>query len=278
MDQFVMSKKNKKQPKKTKKELQSLEKDLYKTTFRKEAEQIPLERLPSDEQLVLLKCINGEEPTEEEFAKLKEILVRYRKYIQKYQPAKTIKDGEQVVNIIKTEQELLDILDSPERRRLLVHLPLDGNIYEMDFEILQLEDSKAIRTLQVHLDLFKDYSDEEAKLYYKAQGGAKLTREEQHIVDKITDELNDKANEQQDEIILTFLANQLRLPESTDDYEKRKEFWRKFPFNAKFSVWLQVQDRLGLTEEADEKLFPTLEQSNGRSLFQDKQTSWNRHR
>ena len=254
-----MSKKNKKQPKKTKKELQSLEKDLYKTTFRKEAEQIPLERLPSDEQLVLLKCINGEEPTEEEFAKLKEILVRYRKYIQKYQPAKTIKDGEQVVNIIKTEQELLDILDSPERRRLLVHLPLDGNIYEMDFEILQLEDSKAIRTLQVHLDLFKDYSDEEAKLYYKAQGGAKLTREEQHIVDKITDELNDKANEQQDEIILTFLANQLRLPESTDDYEKRKEFWRKFPFNAKFSVWLQVQDRLGLTEEADEKLFPTLE-------------------
>lgn len=253
-----MSKKNKKKPIKTPQQLASLEKDLYKTTFRKEAEQIPLERLPSDEQLVLLKCINGEEPTNEEFTKLKEILVRYREYIQKYQPAKAVEDAEQVIKIIKTEQELLDILDSPERRRLLVHLPLDGKIYEMDFEILQLENSKAIRSLQVHLDLFKDYTDEEARLYAKAQGGAKLTREEQHIVDKITEEINDKANEQQDEIILTFLATQLRLPNSTDDYEKRKEFWRKFPFNAKFSVWAQVQDRLGLTEEANEKLFPTL--------------------
>lgn len=251
-----MSKKNKKKPIKTKAQLQALEKDLYKTTFKKEAEQIPIERLPSDEQLVLLKCINEEEPTAEEFKKLKEILVRYREYIQKYQPAKTVENAEQVVQIIKTEQELLDILDNPNRRKLLVHLPVDGRIYEMDFEILQLEDSKAIRSLQVHLDLFKDYTEEEAKLYAKAQKGTRLTREEQHIVDKITEELNDKANEQQDEIILTFLANQLRLPESTDNYEKRKEFWQKFPFNAKFSVWSQVQDRLGLNEEDNEKLFP----------------------
>lgn len=253
-----MSKKNKHKTK-TKEQLKSLEKDLYKTTFRKEAEQIPYERLPADEQLVILKCIQGEEPTEEEFTKLKEILVRYREHIQHYKPQETIENAEQVVQIIKTEQELLDILDNPKRRRLLVHLPLDGQIYEMDFEIKQLEDSRAIQSLQVHLDIFKDYTDEEAKLYAKSQGGAKLTKEEQHIVDRITQELNDKANAQQDEIILTFLANQLRLPNSTDDYEKRKEFWRKFPFNAKFSVWLQIQDRLGLTEEANEKLFPTLQ-------------------
>ena len=254
-----MSKKKTRKPKTTKSQLQSLEKDLYYTTFKKEAEQIPLERLQSDEQLVLLKCINGEEPTQEEFTKLKEILVRYREHLQKYKPQETIDNAEQVIKIIKTEQELLDILDNPKRRRLLVHLPLDGEIYEMDFEILQLEDSKAIRSLQVHLDLFKDYTQEEAQLYAKAQTGAKLTREEQHIIDRINEELNEKANEQQDEIILTFLANQLRLPESTDDYEKRKEFWMKFPFNAKFSVWSQVQDRLGLTEESNEKLFPTLQ-------------------
>lgn len=253
-----MSKKHKKQPKKTPQQLASLERDLYKTTFRKEAEQIPIERLPPDEQLVLLKCRQGEEPTEEEFRKLKEILARYREHLQHYKPQETIENAEKVIRIIKTEQELLDILDNPKRRRLLVHLPVDGQIYEMDFEIKQLEDSSAIRSLQVHLDLFKDYTDEEAVLYAKAQQGQRLTREEQHIVDRINEELNEKANEQQDEIILTFLANQLRLPESTDDYEKRKEFWRKFPFNAKFSVWSQVQDRLGLTEEANEQLFPTL--------------------
>lgn len=256
-----MSKKNKSKKNKpvtTPSQLKSLEKDLYNTTFRKEAEQIPIERLPTDEQLVILKCIQGEEPTEEEFTKLKEILVRYREHIQHYKPQETLENAEQVVQIIKTEQELLDILDNPKRRRLLVHLPVDGQIYEMDFEIKPLEDSKAIRSLQVHLDLFKDYSDEEAMLYAKAQQGQRLTREEQHIVDKITEDLNEKANEQQDEIILTFLANQLRLPNSSDDYEKRKEFWRKFPFNAKFSVWSQIQDRLGLTEEDNRKLFPTL--------------------
>ncbi len=251
-----MSKKNKKNN--NSKKLASLEKDLYYTTFCKEAEQIPIDRLPVDEQLILLKCINHEEPTNEEFTKLKEILVRYREHLQKYKPQETLENAEQVIQIIKTEQELLDILDDPSRHRLLVHLPIDGKIYEMDFEVKQLDDSRAIQSLQVHLDLFKDYTDEEAQLYAKAQGGAKLTREEQHIVDKINQELNDKANQQQDEIILTFLAHQLRLPNSSQDYEKRKEFWKKFPFNAKYSVWMQIQDRLGLTEQANEKLFPNL--------------------
>ena len=254
-----MSKKNKNKPKKTPQQLQALEKDLYHNTFKKEAEQIPIERLPPEEQLVILKCRQGEEPTTEEFTKLKEILVRYREHIQKYKPQETIENAEKGINIIKTEQELLDILDNPKRRRLLVHLPIDGQIYEMDFEVRPLDNSKAIRSIQVHLDLFKDYTVEEAQLYAKAQQGERLTREEQHIIDRINDELNDKANEQQDEIIMTFLANQLRLPESTDDYEKRKEFWEKFPFNAKYSVWVQVQDRLGLTEESNEKLFPTLQ-------------------
>lgn len=254
-----MSKKNKKKPVTTPQQLASLEKDLYYTTFKKEAEQIPLERLTKEEQLILLKCINSEEPTPEEFTKLKALLVSYRQYIQKYQPEKTLQDADNVIQIIKTEQELLDILDNPKRRRLLVHLPLDGKIYEMDFEIKPLEDSRAIQSLQVHLDIFKDYTQEEAQLYAKAQAGAMMTREEQHIVDKITRELNEKANAQQDEIILTFLASQLRLPESSDDYEKRKEFWRKFPFNAKISVWTQIQGRLGLTEEDNRKLFPTIQ-------------------
>lgn len=250
-----MSKKN---HKKTKKELASLEKELYYNTFCKEAEQIPIDRLPPKEQLVVLKCINAEEPTQEEFALLKEVLQRYRKYIQEYQPKQAVENAEQVIELIQTEQDLLDILDNPKRRKLLVHLPIDNKIYAMDFEILPLEDSKAIKSIQVQLDLFKDYSQEDQQLYARAQQGQALTIEEKHIVDKITEDLNEKANEQQDEIILTFLANQLRLPQSSDDYEKRYEFWKKFPFNAKFSVWSQVQDRLGLTEQDNRKLFPTI--------------------
>ena len=56
--------------------------------------------------------------------------------------------------------------------------------------------------------------------------------------------------------MVNLLAYQLRLPDSTDDLEARKNFWRKFPFNAKVSVWLQIKDRLGLNEETNELLFP----------------------
>ena len=76
-------------------------------------------------------------------------------------------------------------------------------------------------------------------------------------MDKVTKEINEKASEQQEEMIISLLANQLKLPNSTDDIELRKEFWTKFPFNAKMSVWIQIRNRLGLTEEDNEALFPT---------------------
>ena len=96
-----MSKKN---HKKTKKELASLEKELYYNTFCKEAEQIPIDRLPPKEQLVILKCIKAEEPTQEEFALLKEVLQRYRKYIQEYQPKQAVENAE-------NQLEKIDIAD-----------------------------------------------------------------------------------------------------------------------------------------------------------------------
>ena len=70
-------------------------------------------------------------------------------------------------------------------------------------------------------------------------------------------EIAKRANEQQEEIIVMLLANQLRLPNSNQDVEARKKFWEKFPFNAKVSIFMKVENKLGLTEYSNTKLFPT---------------------
>ncbi len=235
-----------------------MEEHLFKTLFPLECESIPIEELPLEEQELIQKCRKQEDLTEEEKTKVKSILNDYRESIHKIKPQETLENVEKTIQVINSEKELLDILDNPNRRFLLVHLPLDGKIYEMDFEVLPINDSRAIESIQMQMDIFKDYSQEEREIYAKAQNKKqRLTPQEQRIVDKVTKEINEKASEQQEEMIISLLANQLKLPNSTDDIELRKEFWTKFPFNAKMSVWIQIRNRLGLTEEDNEALFPT---------------------
>lgn len=254
----MSSKQNKaKARKQRKQETIELEKELLKSTFPLECEALPFEELTKNEQTVVNKCLHYEELTDSEFELLKKVLVTYRSSIKKHNPKKTIDEAQKVINIINTEQELLDILDSDSMKKLLVHLPIRDKIYSMDFEILPITDSKAVQSIELQLDLFKDFTEYEKQVYSKAQGG-KVSREEQQIVNRMNQELNKKAEESQDNIIITFLASQLRLPNSTDNLSKRREFWTRFPFNAKVSVFMQIQDILGLTEHKDEELFPSL--------------------
>ena len=74
---------------------------------------------------------------------------------------------------------------------------------------------------------------------------------------KLNKQLEKRANENQEEMIITLLANQLKLPNSNASIEERKHFWVKFPFNAKVSIFMKLQEKLGLTEYSNEKLFPT---------------------
>ena len=234
-----------------------MEKHLLKTQFPIECKELPYDHLDDDEKLVVDKCIQHDDLSDDEFSLLKKTLQKYRKAIRKHKPRETIESVEKTVQIIETEQELLDILDSPEMKTLLVHLPIGGKIYEFDFEILPLDNSRAVKGIGMQLELFKDFSKEEAQLYTKSQAGEELSAEEQLIVDEMNKEIAKRANEQQEEIIVTLLANQLRLPNSNQDVEARKKFWEKFPFNAKVSIFIKVQDKLGLTEYSNKKLFPT---------------------
>ena len=71
--------------------------------------------------------------------------------------------------------------------------------------------------------------------------------------------INEMVSEHNEEICNKLLANQLRLPESSQSYEDRLYFWKRFPFTAKFSIFTKVQYMLGLTEQNNEELFPTRE-------------------
>lgn len=234
-----------------------LERHLLKTQFPMECEEIPFDDLTIKEQKVVTKCINHDDLTDKEFTLLKETLQRYRKAISEIKPTETVESAEKTVQLIQTEQELLDLLDSPEMKTLLVHVPINGNLYGFDFEILPLDNSRAIKGINAQLDLFKDFTKQEADIYTKAQTGQELSHEEQVLLDKVNRELEEKASEQQEEIIITLLASQLRLPNSNEDMEARRKFWERFPFNAKVSIFMNVQEKLGLTEQSNEKLFPT---------------------
>ena len=84
-----------------------------------------------------------------------------------------------------------------------------------------------------------------------------IDEEEEQIVRKMTQEIQDKSSDDRIKSMNHFLASQLRLPESTSDIEVRIEFWKKFPFIVKSAIMFKVEDRLGLTEQSNEKLFPS---------------------
>ena len=233
-----------------------MERHLLKTRFPLECESIPLEALTDEEQIVVSKCMNHEHITDDEFTLLKATLQKYRPAIEKHQPSETIQAVEKTKKTITTEQAWLDIVNDKTNRFLKVNVPYNSEWYEMEFEIIPLNDSSVVQTLQTHVDLFKDYNKKEMELFTRAQQGQVITKEEEQIVAKMQKEINEKASEERISSMNHFLASQLRLPESTSDLDTRIEFWAKFPFITKSAIMIRVEDRLGLTEQSNQELFP----------------------
>ena len=239
------------------KKAEKMEKHLLKTQFPKECEELPFDKLDAEEQEVVTKCINHEELSDDEFSLLKMTLQKYREHIRKHKPSETVEAYENTEQMILTEKDWLALVNDKSARMLKVNVPLNGKWYPMEFEILPLDDSSVVPALQTHVDLFKDYNRDELQAWTKSQQGYEISPEEQQIVDKITKEIEDKQSENRISSMNTFLAAQLRLPNSSSDVEVRKEFWVNFPFIVKSAIMFKVEDRLGLTDQQDEKLFPT---------------------
>ena len=240
-----------------------LEKSLLTTVWVREAESIqkyvPEEDLTKNQQKLLEKCINKEEFTDKQFKDLKVLLYKYRELLNKLNPDETMDSIDDAVQLIQTEQDFLDLMDTEEEKYLTIHLPTPkGQIVELEFEVLPITDSRVIESLELQIDLFRDFSLEETATYASASQKTPENRtpEEESILTKMNQLLSEKLGSQRIRSVDNFLANQLILKGSDADLDKRLEFWLRFPFNAKFTVFVAVQRRLGLTEVDNEKLFP----------------------
>lgn len=233
----------------------AIERSLLEEEFPKEAEQIiGADGLSSYETKLLNKCINHNPISDEEFKDLKKLLNDYRPYLEKYKPSETLEAVDKTVNTIKTEKDFLDMVENVDNI-LKINIPFRGEFYPVELEILPLDDSRMIKTLSNHVDLFKGFEAEDILLFNDAQQGKELSKEEQAIVEKMNNEINERASENRMEQIDNLLASQTRLKDSDADYETRLEFWQKFNFQAKFAIYFKVEDRLGLNEDVTDKLF-----------------------
>ena len=233
----------------------AIERSLLEEDFPKEAEQIiGVDGLSSYETKLLNKCINHNPISDEEFKDLKKLLNDYRPYLEKYKPAETLDAVDKTVRSIKTEKDFLDMVENVDNI-LKINIPFRGEYYPVELEILPLDDSRMIKTLSNHVDLFKGFEAEDILLFNDAQQGKELSEEEQAIVEKMNNEINERASENRMEQIDNLLASQTRLKDSDADYETRLEFWQKFNFQAKFAIYFKVEDRLGLNEDVTNKLF-----------------------
>ena len=152
-------------------------------------------------------------------------------------------------------------MESDTNKYLKVNMPFQGKIIPFEFEVLPLVDSRVVDALELHIDIFKDFDFDEATTYSNAVNKTEdeLTDDEKRIIAKLNEKIADKLSTQRIEAVNKFLAHQLIIKDSDSDLDTRLKFWDKFHFNAKFSVFVEVQNRLGLNEVNNEKLFPSNE-------------------
>lgn len=236
-----------------------LEQKLLKTTWVEEAKLIqkyvPSEDLTKNQQKLINKCIAKEDFTDKQFTELKILLNKYRKILNELRPEDTLKNVEDVVQLIQTEADFIDMMSA--ERTLLVHINTPRGKKGFEFTVLPINDSKIIDSLEMQIDLFRDYSQTEQSIYSKATLGHELTAEERRIYNRMNEEIIEKQSTERVKTMNVFLSNQLILKGSQADRQEREKFWELFPFYDKVSIFIKVQDMLGLTETKNSELFPT---------------------
>lgn len=236
-------------------ELAVVERGLLQNRFPKEAEQIiGLDGLTDYETKLLNKCIHHNPINDEEFSDLKRLLARYRDYLNKYEPDKVIENLETTKKQIKTEEDFLNLVENTVKE-LKINIPVNGEYYPAVLEILPVTKSNVVKTLEKHVDLFKDMNQEEILLYNEAQNGKELSIEEQAIINRLNERINELAVDNQMDRVMSFLASVTRLKGSNADYDTRYQFWEKFHFAALFAIYYRVEELLGLNESVTDKLF-----------------------
>lgn len=239
----------------------ALEAILLTTEWVEEAKDIPLDDLSTDEQLVIVKCRNKADMTEEEVALLKETLGRYREALRKYEPTETIANVEKNMKIAEDMNTILEQMrNTKQTTEITFCYPLTNKDTMLIKILVDNEiDAETIDNLQENLGLFEDLTQDELETYSKYSHNEQMTREEQVIARKIEEkiaEMNHTSVADIRETAIKFLARQTRIatdPNCTE--EQMMEFYSIMKIGPLLALFERVQSSVGISDINRDELF-----------------------
>ena len=234
----------------------NIEQFWVKHTLPREVETLPYEILTREEQNIIDKVRNGEELTQDEIDRIKQTRKEYEEPLKKYDANNIIESNQLLEKTIATEQDLLDFVYGDNDMSIKMNLPLKSGTKLFTFNVKPLNDSRAVQFLEQHIDIFKDISDEERKIFEKNNQGETLNPTEEKVLQHINEKISKNQSRSQVENITTLLSSQIEEPTSLS-LDEKIDFWNNFPFLIRVQLYSKVMEKLGLTQQFNDDLFPT---------------------
>ena len=232
---------------------------LLKTRFPEECKRLPLDYLNTHEKELAEKCINKEEFSDEELLELKKLLAGYRGFFKDYDIVKVEENIEDNLKIIKTSDDLLRLLNDPNRYRIDMIYNISGQRCLLQLKLKQIPDSDYISLLDAQTRIFKKLNNSEKKVYGKLSRGEELSLEEANMQKQIQDKIDEitfnyEDNAKQFTDILAKVVDFVDDPEKP--YSEKLAFWKSVDLGARILLFTKVKEKLNIGMDIEEDLFP----------------------
>lgn len=243
------------------KDAQIVDQHQLKTRFIEECKQLPFDYLEPFEKELAEKCINKENFTDEELSQLKKLLSNYRPYFNEYNIPSIEKNVEQNLKVIKTSDELLRLLNDPNRYRIDMNYTVGEETVRLQLKLKQIPDSDYISLLDAQTRIFRNLNDSEKRVFAKASNNQQLTPEEMNMQKQIQDKINEKtldftSNAQDITEILAKTVDFVDDPEKP--YHEKLAFWKQVDLASRVLLFNKIRQKLNISDKTEEDLFPTI--------------------
>ena len=238
-----------------------MDKHLLETQYLTECKNIPVEVLEANEVVLVEKCKNQEDLTKEELTDLKKILSRYRHAMNNTDIVNAEVNIDKVRKHIKSEKELLALIDEFEENynlSMVYRLPNNEEVV-LDLIVKPLTDSQAISEMQAHANLFKELKTNERVVWNKVmQGQTIYTEEEKKLAEHIANKYEEVEYDMENKIegMREFLARQVEFENTSfKTYNQKLKFWKKIEVTTIVDLYNKVRNILHIDEQRTEELF-----------------------
>ena len=221
-----------------------IDKKLYKTIWRREAETIDLSLFDSEDQILIIKCKEQLPITVDELESLRKICSSDTKMYKKFNIKTAEKNVEQIKEIISTEQALLDLADNNQPVPLIKKYKQNGKIVEIKLLVKPVLDSRSNLDVVSHTKMFNKLNDQEKQVLEKQNTMCDLNERELKILTRINEKLEGMITQTDNFIFIVenTLSRQVDFTDGSlpDKYEDRMEFWSKVDPNIKVDIYNSV--------------------------------------